>query len=1166
MNCQNCGHKNRPDRKFCSKCGTPLNLCFNCGSHNQPGEHICGDCGSPLNEPHLRGKTPHPRLKAPPYLTKKILSKRSVLEGERRRVTVLFSDASGFTSISEKLNEEQVYYLMQDFLDLMVNAVYRYEGTVTQFLGDGIMALFGAPIAQEDSGRRAVSAALTMQDSINKYSLEVKERYEIECRFRVGLNTGPVVVGRISDDLDMEYTALGETVNLAARMQQVAEPGSIYISENTYRLVKDQFDFEPLGTLRLKGKKDPVAVYKPIGERPQPTHLNVSDDQGLTPFVGRDKELGVLRGHLDQALAGQGQVVLISGEAGIGKSRLLMEFHRLIHDEDIGWFEGRCISLAKNIPYWPVIDLLKHFFGVEEEDSEDTIIKRIDERTNGWTPSFQTTIPFLKYLFNVDPGNPKIIKMDARERRAGIFNGLRALILHESDRKPLVLVVEDLHWIDEQSELALSALLELVASRRVLLIFNYRPGYEHSLGERTYFHRLSLIHFKPEERKAMVERTLQVSNLPEKLLKLIIGKAEGNPFFIEEVTKSLLESEVIHKTNDTYSINQDIEEAQIPDTIQEVILSRIDRLAKKAKEALQLASVIGREFTARLLNRLSDFEGKLEEALDELKLLELIYQKDFFPELSYMFKHALTHDVAYFTILERRRKELHRIIGVAIEELYTDRLFDQYELLAHHFLEGENWIKALDYLIKAGQKAASGFANQDALDYYSRAILACEKLGKKGLATSAQVFHLRGMLKFTIDDFPGAIEDFNSMYQKALQIADRHLEGVALAYRAWVEWWNHDFETAEKSARLALKVADEGFEDVRFFASSTIGLMYYGINQVEDAKPFLREARKLAPKVDDALTRSWWSIVGWHQSQWEGRFEDTLEHLSRWRMSLERTGSIFLILGDRWLESVTRASKGDYNRALALLDEVLTTSDRVGGVVFWYARALNTIGWIYGELQDFQQAMSWNSRGVKVAQVANFPDPEVESNARLNLGDNLMALGRLNEAEEQFQTVEQVVLRPRPQDRLDLWRYAQHMFHSYGELWLARKDYDQAFIYADKCLSLAEPTDARKNIVKSRRLRGQVFLIQGKLGEANQEFSKALEIALKIGNPPQLWKTYSAIGNLLKKQGRGKDAIKAYQDAIDIIEGVASELKNEQLKNTFLKSTHVKNIQKLIRM
>jgi tetratricopeptide (TPR) repeat protein len=433
----------------------------------------------------------------------------------------------------------------------------------------------------------------------------------------------------------------------------------------------------------------------------------------------------------------------------------------------------------------------------------------------------------------------------------------------------------------------------------------------------------------------------------------------------------------------------------------------------------------------------------------------------------------------------------------------------------------------------------------------------CEILGESTLETSGEVAKRRGWVNITIGDFTAAIEDFNRMLATARRLGNRHLEGMALAYRGRAEHHNHEGETSVETLKAALAVAEEGFEDVRFFVSITLGAHFLIYNRHIEAKPLLLEAEKLASEVDDPFILGWWSVVGSLWLYWEGRFDEALRFQARWHGAIRRGGVTFLM--NSWVEALARIGKGEYERALALLQDMLDTAERMGDI-FWRARALNTIGWLNGELQDHRQAMEWNMQGVEVALEAAIRNLEVEINARLNLGDNLLALDRLDVAEEHFQKVEEEVQNPRPQDLWMLWRYSQHLFHSYGELWLARGNLDKAMQYADECLALAEQSNSQRNVVKSHRLRAQVFLAQSKLPEAEKELSIALRVAQQVGNPTQLWKTYAVLGDLLQAQGRPDDARQAYSDAVSVIEEVAAGLKDKLLRDTFMNSHLVQEI------
>jgi class 3 adenylate cyclase/tetratricopeptide (TPR) repeat protein len=1111
-----------------------------------------------LLEPAAVLAQPDPRSVTPAHLVEKVRRERPS-EGERRNVTVLFADAVGSTPLAERLGEEEMYSFMRECLSRMTEAVHRYEGHVAQFTGDGIMGLFGAPIAHEDSARRGVAAAVRMQGSLDRYALEMRQRYGAECHFRVGLNTGLVVVGTVTDDLQMDFTAIGDTVNLAARMEQVADPGSVFISENTHRIVGDFFECEALGGLAVKGKSQPVQAWRVLRERPLRTRFEVATKRGLSRFVGRDAELAVLEECLKMARQGAGQVVLVSGDAGIGKSRLLFELRRRLGGEDVAWIEGHCISYGANIPYLPVVDLLKKTLGVQEEDDDAEIARRVDALVAGWEDSARGAAPYLKHILSVDPGDVVVATMDPRERRVGVFEALGTLLLQQSSARPQVVVVEDLHWADEISLEALAALADVVPSVPVLLVLTHRPGYAHSLGEGVTVTRLALGQLDDEESVTLTEDLLHGASLPPELQRLIAGKAEGNPFYIEEVTKGLIEAGVMVRSNGSYRLRGPVEEVHIPDTIQEVVLSRIDRLEREAKHAVQLAAVIGREFRVRVLDRISDLEAKLSQVLGELKALELIYEKAFVPELAYMFKHALTHDVAYGTLLAKRRRALHRLVGAAVEELYRDRLAEHYEILAYHYFEGQDWDKALEYLTKAGDKATEAYANQEALRFYARALDVCEALGDKALPASASVAAKRGFLNFRIGDVPAAIADFDRMVQAGHRLGDRALEGTGLGYRGLLELYDHDFERSEETLRSASAVVEEGFEEVRPVASLALAQLFAFSNRWVDAKPLLAWAQT-APVMPDPFTDGFWNWFRGMVEYWRGHFDDALGILEKMSEPAERL--VTIRVANWWARGMALASRGEYEHALALLRKTLDTCERVGD---WQIRprVVNTVGWVFGELEDHEQALEWNRSGVELAgSIPGLPDPEIEMNARLNLGDNLIALGRPDEAEEQFQAVETVVRNPTPAQRWVLWRYSLHFFASYGELWLRRHDGEKAFAYANECLELAEETSSRKYVVKARRLRGQALMAQGRLDDAEQELFAALEVAIELRNPPQLWKTHAAVGDLRRAQGRTEEARRAYGEALSVIEALAAGLTDERQRKTFRRSEPVERVRR----
>ena len=1162
MQCPNCQHHNKPSAKFCSNCGSKLQkVCPNCGTQVEPADRFCSECATPLDTPitanQYNGKiSSDPLSYTPEHLARKILKKRRLIEGERRTITVLFADAKGFTPISERIGEEKIYDISKTFIDLMVDSVHRYEGTINQFRGDGILALFGAPMAHEDSARRAVAAALEMKNTLKKYTDSIKTKHGINLQFRIGLNTGPVVVGKIHDNLEMDFTAYGDTVNLGARMEEMAEPGMVYLSEHTYRVVSNYYECESLGARKVKGKENPVIIYRAIRPKHIRTRFEAASERGLTPFVGRKHELTVLLEYIEKVKKGKGQVMLISSEAGTGKSRLLLEFKKAIHGHEVNWLEGRCISFGQNISYLPFIDIIRNTFRVEEDDKNDDINERIEEKIAQWDRPSKDYVPYLKFLMHVDPGDSGVVKMDPMERRVGIIDGLRTIFIEESRERPLVVVVEDLHWIDEPSESALKALVDVVATVPVLLILTYRPDYNHVFGERTFFSRLSLGNLHPEEGAELATGMLQVSDLPEDLHQFITRKGEGNPFYIEEVIFSLLESGVLKKTNGTFTLQRPVDQIRVPDTIHEVILSRIDRLEHEAREAIQLASVIGREFTYRLLDRISDEEVKLEERLEELKVLELIHHKEYFPELSYMFKHALTQDVAYSTLLQQRRKVLHGIIGSAIEKLYWERLAEHYEVLAYHYFEGEVWEKAFEYSLKSAKKSVAAFANQDALTYFDRALKAYEMMENTSEEMLIDIYSGRAELYLAMTEFKNAVDNYNILREIGHSIGNYSMEGLALAGAAMAYVWAHDLVKAESVAKEALTLADSTKDDlVRTAVNNVLGFIdaIRGelVNMENRASKVVQLSRKIGDPTFEVLGCVWMNLL----QSWRAEYEKAHQYGQMGMKAAERDrSSTFALVQIRWTYALSLIGHGRYNEAITLIKDSISFCERMEEKVN-RSRQLNTLGWLYNELCNWKLADQYNQKGLDLA--LSIGDPEIIINARINLADTAIGMEDIRKARKML---EDMYVSLPDQHEWMKWRYTQHLTHSLGEVHLAEGKLERSLKMVNECLDLAEATDSRKNIIKGRRLSGLVFLAQEEFLEAEKELMIALEIAKQICNPPQLWKTLVALGNLWMAQKNKAKALQAYNEALLVVENIASGLSDKSLKETFLSSKHVKSI------
>src|SRR5215471_18366700 len=669
-----------------------------------------------------------PLAYTPRHLAEKILTSRSALEGERKQVTVLFADVAGFTTLAEQLDPEVVHDIINRCFEGITAEVHRFDGTINQYTGDGVMALFGAPLAHEDSPRRAVHAALGIQRAIGDVAQTLQAERGLSLRMRIGINTGLVVVGKIGDDLRMDYTAVGDTTNLAARLQQMALPGSVLISAATQQHVAGFFETRDLGEMPVKGRA-PVHAFEVLRPRGRRTRFDVAVERGLTPLVGRERELATLRERFREVKAARGQVVGIAGEAGIGKSRLVLEFRRALAQagEAVTWIEGHCISFGQASPFLPLIEQLRDNFQIEEFDGEPEIIAKVEQgmRRMG---ELEASIPAIRYLLSVDPGDAVFAALEGTARRRQLFAALRALSLRGAWLRFLVLVVEDLHWIDTSSEAFLTFMLDAVAGVPLLLLVTYRIGYTPPFGNRSFYTTLTLHSFSEAETLAMAGYVLGIAQFPAELQTALMAKAEGVPLFIEEVTKTLLDLGVLQREDGGYRLVKNLNEVSVPETIQDIIMARLDRLGEDGKRTVQLASVIGRQFLVRLLARIAGLSDRLEGLLRELQVLEIIYEQGLVPEPAYIFKHAVIQDVAYNSLLMQRRKALHRAVGEAIEELYQDRLEEHYTELAHHFTQGEVWEKAFSYCRQAGEKALERSAYHEAVTSFEQALAALAQL------------------------------------------------------------------------------------------------------------------------------------------------------------------------------------------------------------------------------------------------------------------------------------------------------------------------------------------------------------------------------------------------------------------------------------------------------
>jgi class 3 adenylate cyclase/tetratricopeptide (TPR) repeat protein len=784
MRCQKCKHENPAGSRFCLDCGVPLGLrCATCDAELPIDARFCNACGGPISQPPSAesGRQETPGSYTPKHLAEKILASRSALEGEHKLVTVLFCDIANSTAMAEKLGPEAMHALLNQFFGVALAEVHRYEGTINQFLGDGFMALFGAPVAHEDHAKRAVLSALDIQDAI-AHRVPLLDQLQV----RMGLNTGPVVVGTIGDDLRMDYSAVGDTTNLAARLQQHAEPGTIMMSEGTHRLVQGCVETGPLPAFHVKGKSEPVIGFTILGRGAQRSPLE-GEKPGLSPFVGRKRESTVLGEILSEVRAGHGQAVGIVGEPGVGKSRLLYQFRQGLGKDTVTYLEGRCVSYGGAIPYLPVLDVLRSECELSEADSHEMTTTKISSTLRELSIDDES-LPYLLALVGVKQAAETLREITPETIKARTFQALLHMALAASRRWPLVLAIEDLHWVDKTSEEFLAAVAENLAGVPIMLLATYRPGYRSPWMDQSYATQIALRPLSAEDSRTVVTSALASAKLADDLAQSIVIKGDGNPFFLEELARSVLQ----HGTDRGHQ--------DLPETIQAVLLARIDRLRETAKRLLQSAAVLGREAPLSLLRETSGAPETLDADLHELKWQEFLYEKTDGREPMFVFTHVLTQEAAYRSLLRPRLEALHEAAGWALERLYTDRLEEQYDLLAYHYSRSANSERAFAYLVGANRKCIGASALVEAKGYFERAMELLDRLPdteanrrRRVSLLSDQIIMFQNL--FQMSEYYGLLRRFEPV---ANDLGDPALLGPFIQQIGHCDWTFGRFEEARR--------------------------------------------------------------------------------------------------------------------------------------------------------------------------------------------------------------------------------------------------------------------------------------------------------------------------------------------------------------------------------
>jgi class 3 adenylate cyclase/predicted ATPase len=856
--CPACGHENRETAKFCEACAVALQrVCAGCGSALRPTAKFCDECGQSATGSAAH---PSPASYTPKHLADKILTSRAALEGERKQVTVLFADVKGSMELAEQVDPEEWHRIMDRFFAILTDGVHRFEGTVNQYTGDGIMALFGAPIAHEDHAQRACYAALRLGEELQRYGQDLKRERGLPFAVRIGLNSGEVVVGTIGDDLRMDYTAQGHTVGLAARMEQLAGADRVYLTEHTARLVEGLFRLGDLGLFTLKGVHDPLRVYELQGVGPLRTRIEVAAHRGLSRFVGRREHLEQLRQAWEAARAGHGQIVAVMGEAGIGKSRLFHEF-KVPLQAQCPVLETFSVSHGKAYAYLPVIDLLRTYFHIALEDDERTRREKVTGKVLALDRTLEDTLPYVFALLGIADPTSALPQMDAQIRRRRTLEAVKRILLRETLDQPLTLICEDLHWFDGESQAFLDLLVESLATARLLVLVNYRPEYQHGWGSKTYYTQLRLDPLGKAEAGELLAALLGAGAAAGlgRLQGRILDKTEGNPFFIEEVVQTLAEEGLLRGERGNYGLEKVPAELHIPVTVQGLLAARIDRLPAAEKELLQLLAVIGKEFRFGLVQQVAEQpEEELHGLLAGLQGREFIYEQPAFPEPEYTFKHALTQEVAYGSVLAARRQVLHARTAQAIEDVFRYTLDAHYAELARHYSRTDNAAKAVEYLRLAGTQAAARGAYEEAIAQLSRGLELLPEL-PEGAEREHQELVLQLALGWALLTTKGVTApEVENTYGRAAEICTRVGERPQL-WQALSGLWafyqvRADLQRARGLAEQLLRSAQpSGDAWGLFIGHHTVGITLFWQGELSEAREHLQQAFDLGGPLRQRL-------------------------------------------------------------------------------------------------------------------------------------------------------------------------------------------------------------------------------------------------------------------------------------------------------------------------
>lgn len=1077
MQCPSCQFENPATAKFCQECGSKLIIiCPNCQAELPPTAKFCSECGTPLAgarpspSPPPSVEPPAPvfniaqefqtfQQALPDAFRQKLLTQE---EGENRIVTVLFADMSESVRTTADMHPEEAATLVNSLLKEMVSALLQYDGRVDRFLGDGMLAVFGAPQAHESDPERAIYAALEMQKAAGKLG------FGITC----GINTGEVYVGGIGSEQHQEVTVMGSVVNLAARLQARAEAGQVLVGEATYRHTRRAFTFTPQ-VIAIKGLTQPVNAYLVESSLARP-EKNRGIEGLRADIVGREKETETLRECLSELRHGRGQIVSLIGEAGVGKSRLIAELKQMASapaEEEMPplWLEGRCLELSVTASYWLFIDMFREYFGFQTQDDDlirgerirsvlDVLVAQGELKAS----RREEIAPLLGHLLSAHFGDEwdSVLENTAPEQiKHQMFIAIRDFVVTLAQRQPVILILEDLHWADSLSLDLIMLFMETLTRDRLLLICAYRPDRENRcwmLGKTATrkcperYTELMLSELNPSQVRRLIEGLLTINNLPESVKEMILEKSRGNPFFVEEVVRSLVDSGMVYREGDGWRAKDGIEDVAVPESVQSIILTRVDRLGQDLKHVLESAAVIGRLFYRRLLALTIQHQTELENALWQLEDQALIYRERMVPEEEYSFKHVLTQETIYHNILRRRRTGFHQQIAEAIESLHADGLENYYEQLATHYDLAGILDKAVAYMLKAGEKARCAYLNEEAIRYLQTAL---ERLEKSDLGATHPYWHLKALQELgRVYNDTGRLMEAETYFRQAIALG-REMQAPLVSLIPLYHWlgevyyWQARYQEMQQLGEEGLRLVGEEKETVEAALINDVLQLAYGCQGYAEQyrAAVLRNVRFLHKlPYSDLLRTAYIHIVDYYAGP-----EKNLDEAKRWLQVLH-----------------DQAEQGHDLRALAEQYNLIGLHlceypGDVQGAITYREQALA----IYARIGDTREMAGCHA---KIAELA------------LKLGDLEKAETHIGPAMELAETV--------GRRELLAWSCA-----TLGTLRMCRGQVAEASAAFERFLHLLQEQNYPW-LMKAQCPLGQMYLIQGRRQEALDMFLAAMAI------------------------------------------------------------------------